>query len=781
MSKKQNKGANNGVKNKLISLSENIANKLNKAGDFLKNEVIFQRVYLKGQEPPKSYAFQKKFIGIYAFFGIVSFILLWGTNDPQNIVISTLSFGNPFAFSNAVVALFLTLSVMLSNDKTREFIFEEKTAIKQILIFGSLLAGYFILFLFISTNINFLSYLLGLSFIWIVILSSRFYIYARKFSTKIEVRFIQKYSIVRYLAILIIPLILLVALVIISILYRTFLVFLALDFFGSNSPTEAVNLYNVEMRIVMPLVYFSLVMTFVFIILEIVSTRRKSESKRAGAFDNFTFSLIVFFIFFFQLFQMSIFLILRPETIDALRATVGATSTTITYIFILEFIISMIFLYRVILKVGRSYGWRILFFKRDGLIPFFLGCILAQTLTRFALANEIANQEITIIGNIFLADKYLISILMIIFLGITLLVYYIKPHQTSMFLRMQKETVSEEEKAMDMIYNLIRREYIRRGEAYPIEILERDLIKATKLSKAIIYSLIKRLAEKNVDIVLRENKDEFNRKVLWIDFVSVTEKFERSESAQRKAKKYLSEQLIESTSIKKKNMNELAKNLRAEKASDQFIDSLRVTFEKKEKEAESTKKIKQLKEFSFKPADLTDNIKNVLLQLIKEEYLYRIEHTDHYEDIYIPISEIANVIQYRTKITPGDLYPILDHFNKNDIEITLVENPDDLEDKRIRIIPYPDDQMNYLLAQFRPEEYQEVRNIISQNFLECVQKHNPVKTIKSLFKKKDNNEKWEPILEYLEKNIQSFEEKFLYNQNIKELNKSLDLIKKAKK
>ena len=185
------------------------------------------------------------------------------------------------------------------------------------------------------------------------------------------------------------------------------------------------------MRVVMPLIYFSLVLTLVFIIFEFVFTRRRAETKRAGTFDNFTFSLIVLFIFFFQILEISIFMLLRPETIEAFKATVGATGSPIGIILILEFIISMYFLYRVIKKTGRTLGWRIFIFKKDGLILFFLACVLAQTMTRFALTNEITNQEVTKIGIWLMADKYVISVLMVFLLGTTLLVYYIKPHETS--------------------------------------------------------------------------------------------------------------------------------------------------------------------------------------------------------------------------------------------------------------------------------------------------------------------------------------------------------------
>ena len=103
------------------------------------------------------------------------------------------------------------------------------------------------------------------------------------------------------------------------------------------------------MRLIMPLIYFSLILTLLFIIFEFVFTRRRAETKRAGLFDNFTFSLIILFIFFFQVFQLSLFLILNPVTITALKATVDASSSTVWFIFILEFAVSMYFLYRICL------------------------------------------------------------------------------------------------------------------------------------------------------------------------------------------------------------------------------------------------------------------------------------------------------------------------------------------------------------------------------------------------------------------------------------------------
>ncbi|MBD3196232.1 MAG: hypothetical protein GF317_14335 [Candidatus Lokiarchaeota archaeon] len=580
------------TKKNINKFAKNSKKKIEKTSKKIKDEVIFKKVYYEGVEPPKSFAFNKKFIGLYIIFLFCSFIYLWGIENPNNIIITYLFLGNPFVFGNTILCFFLSLSFLLSIDKLRLFIFEEYTYIKQPLFYAGLIFGLYILFTFMSTNVNFISFFLFLSFLWILLLSSRFYIYSRKFSTQIETRLIKKYSASRFLGALITPFFLISVLVIISLFYRTFLVFLSLDFLAIGSPLEAEGVYQIEMNVIMPLLYFSLVLTFVFIILEFASTRRRAETKRSGIFDNFTFSLMAFFIFFFQIFQITIFLILRPETISALRSTLGGTSTAITFLFVFEFALSMIFLYRIINKLGKTYGWRILFFKRDGLILFFLGCVFAQTLTRFTLSNEIPNQEITIFGTVLLADKYIISILMIIFLGVTILVYYLKPNQVSMFIRMQQETIDKDEENEQIVYKLLRNEYIRRGEPYPIEILDRELIRATKLPKGSVNSLIKDIAKKDVDIILTRKTDDFGRKEYWIDFISITETFEKKGVAEKKAKQFLRGKLIETTKdTKKKQRSKEEKKLK--KTSKKLISTFSAKRENDEVKKSSKKKSKK--------------------------------------------------------------------------------------------------------------------------------------------------------------------------------------------
>ncbi len=744
------------------------------------DKFIHQEVLVDGQEPPKSFSSEKKFWGLYGIFIFYSLILITAINIPESNWIQFLMFGNPFEFSNTIVAFLLVLSFLYSNDKLRLFIFGDKTAVKQLLLYCGLLALLYIFFLYIGTNINFMTILLTLAMIWLILLSSRFYIYSRKFSTKIEARFIKKYSIPRRFFAIIIPFFILGVLVIISLFYRSFLVWLSLDLFGSFDPASAVAVYNLEMDMIMPLIYFSLVMTLMFIIFEFVFTRRRAETKRAGTFDNFTFSLIVLFIFFFQILQISIFMLLQEPTINAIKASIGATSSAISYVFIFEFIVSMYFLYRIIRKTGKTLGWRIIFFKQDGLILFCLACVFAQTLTRFSLASEIPNQIITDVGKLLMADKYIISVLMIFFLGTTILIYYLKPRETSMFMRLQKETVSEEERSMDRVYKIIRSEYIRRGEAYPIDIIERELIKATQLSKSNVYDLLSTLAKKDMDILITEKK-EFGKPVNMIDFVSVTERFEKKGVAQQKARRYLSERLFETAVQEKSKTSRLKQSIETDKPTDSFITSLTTDYSKKQRDKE-LRKVKDV-QISFTENNLVETLKDQIMQIIRKEYLYRIENPEKNSEFYLPISEITYQIERKLKVNPGELYPIIEDLSNKDIELALIENPEEPEDKKIKFFPFVDENMIYALASFRPEEYTSFRIYVTKLFLTAL---NTKKEKRILFQlKKEIPEQTEhqksllDLLNNLYKYYPIYTEQINHVPNTQKLLKQLDKWKKV--
>ena len=680
----------------------------------IKNRMLYQEVWVKGKEPPKFYSFEKKFRGLYIIFLFYSFVLIWGLSIPQNdlsvLVLDALTFGDPFTFGIAILLFFILLSFLLNIDKLRIFIFEGNHILKQAIFYIGLIAGiYLFLTLFVGTNFNFITALLILSMIWLFLLSSRFYINARRLSTKIESNFIKKYSVTRYGIALIVPFFILGLLVVVSLLYRSILVFISLDFFGATSPINAVNVYHTEMRLIMPLIYLSLILTLLFIIFEFIFTRSRAETKRAGGFDNFTFALIVMFIFAFQIFQITVFLLLRPETLAAVKASFGTGgSNTVFWIFLIEFAISMIFLVRIIKKLGRSLGWGVLLWKKDGLILFFLGCVFAQTLTRYALATGVQNQDLTFAGDILIMDRYIVSIIMIALLGLTLLVYYLKPHETSMFMRIQRETVSGEDKSMEIIYKLVRSEYIRRGESFPVNILEREMIKATQLSKGIVHSLLKRLSDKDMNINIFDKRDAKGNLTKFVEFISITEQFEKKSVAQKKAKEYLSKRLADTMAKERRTTQISTKDLKKTKATDQFISSLATGFSKKQQALEQEKQVaKQKTSTLFKIEVLSDDLKEKIKSIIRKEYLFRMENTVRFPEIYIPISQITGAIGAATKIS--NVYEILEEFEKKDAEIKLLNIPEAPGDKKIKLIPISDFHVSNSLEHFRPELYKEFK------------------------------------------------------------------------
>ena len=168
-----------GAKNKVKNFSSKQRGKLSAFKSRVKtgfyDKIVHQEVYINGQEP-KSYSFEKKFFGLYFIFIFYSLVLILAINFPESNWINILMFGNPFAFSNTIVAFFLVLSFLLSIDKLRIFIFEKHSAIKQLIFYCSLISSLYILFLYIGTGINFMTYLLTLAMIWLVLLSSRFYV-----------------------------------------------------------------------------------------------------------------------------------------------------------------------------------------------------------------------------------------------------------------------------------------------------------------------------------------------------------------------------------------------------------------------------------------------------------------------------------------------------------------------------------------------------------------------------------------------------------------------------
>jgi hypothetical protein len=242
----------------------------------------------------------------------------------------------------------------------------------------------------------------------------------------------------------------------------------------------------------------------------------------------------------------------------------------------------------------------------------------------------------------------------------------------------------------------------------------------------------------------------------------------------------LSERLLETALEKDRKTSRLTSNTEKGEVTNSFISSLSTDYGKKQKDADIRKEKLEKTEISFSSEQLTVNLKNQIFEIIKKEYIYRMENPEKTPDFYIPISEISNEIELATKINPGELYPILEDLNKNDIEITLVKNPDEPEDKKIRFLPFSDDNMNYALANFRPDEYSDFRIIVTKSFLKNLKTKKEKRILFQLKKQIPNNtesqKSWIELLDKLHKYYPAYFEQMEKIPDTSKLGKLLDTI-----
>jgi len=473
--------------------------------------------------------------------------------------------------------------------------------------------------------------------------------------------------------------------------------------------------------------------------------------------------------------------------VGIVQSALGTTTgSTISAFFLIEFIITMLFLFRILVKTGRSFGWRLLWFKKDGVVLLILTCVFAQTITQYARIYPVANQDVSLIGNILDLSKFLVSILIIVFVGFTLVIYYLRPHETSVFMRMMKETVKQEEKETEQIYGLIRNEYIRRGDAFDLKAIEREMMKSTKLPREKLYETIDKLGETHFDIHVTKKKDK-NGKIIsrTIDFISITETFERKDLAQKKAKKYLSDRLFDTMAEEKKDLK-LSKELDTEKASDMFISSLSADYSKKVK-SQKQSEIKQRKaqRLLAKRREISEESKQVLFEILKKEYIYRIENPNSYPEIYYPISNITYEIQKNTKLNIGEIYPYLEELSKSDIELIILDNPDNPDEKIIKFFPIADDAMCFALSHFRPDEYKEMQEQVRQLYNQNLSTRRNLSLLKNITKEiagtNDQQKIWIEILTYLERNYNTYKNRYISRPSKKRFHELIESFPKNEK
>jgi hypothetical protein len=230
---------------------------------------------------------------------------------------------------------------------------------------------------------------------------------------------------------------------------------------------------------------------------------------------------------------------------------------------------------------------------------------------------------------------------------------------------------------------------------------------------------------------MTDKKNDQGRYQKFVDFTSILEKFDKKEVAKKKAKKYLSDRLFTTMTAKKPEQLDLHVDTNQNKPSDQFISSLTSDYTKKQKDELFFEQKQKDISLSFTQKEIPQALKKNIIEILKKEYAYRSENLEKYPDFHYCISEIASEIQMETRITPGQLYPLLEKIATEDLELSLVKNPDEPEDKRINFFPIADDDLSHTLANFRPEEYEKIKIKVTKSFFKFLNR----KKTKTIFTK----------------------------------------------
>ncbi len=559
------------------------------------------KLYLTGksnhQKKTTEIFWGKKFVFLIIAFFLYSFVLI---SNWDNYLFGIITLNNSYALSVALVFTFFVFSLIFLNTAFKRFIFGKYWFIKQApLFFGVLYGSFFLWRWLINLGWNLLPSLLILAMIWLIIQGVRVYDTSRRFASRVEARILKRYSSIVNILITLIPFFILIVLTVGVWSYRYGLVWFTLDiinFLGGN-PSSAVLMYSVEMNIILPSLYISLIVIFVLFAVELIMTKMRVENRRMGVFDNFAYSLIVFFMFLYLIYQISLYLLLHSNTQIALSSIAGATSST-SYFFIFDFLISIVFLFRGIRVLGRRIGGNILFFNKDSIIMILLGTITAQTASRIPIFSAIPSQTVGSFRNLITLDHLLIPALIILFLGLTILIYYIRPQKTSMFLRTHKGMVDSEEENREIIYNFLKREYIRRGERFPLTDVDEQLMSLTGASKTTIRNIIQR----DLDSQYMELKISTIGARKFIEFISIHESYEKKSYAEDRVKQFMSERLTETLSADKKRKDlGIAKGVSSDvEERTTFLNALDSSYKKKSTEPQRTGDLRDIKRIQDK-------------------------------------------------------------------------------------------------------------------------------------------------------------------------------------
>ncbi|TFH29166.1 MAG: hypothetical protein E4G98_04310, partial [Promethearchaeota archaeon] len=347
----------------------------------------------------------KKMIFILGIFLIFSFTLFAEMNAALfegTFLLTALTFftfDQPYVFGIAVSFTFIELSLINCNDKIHKWFFGKLYILKQIIIISGLMVGNFFLVAYLlDKQVDLYSGLLILAMFWLIFQSIRIYNGAQTGATKSEAKISERYSPFLYFIAIITPFIILGVLTVLSWIFRYYIVIFTLDYIGHpdiQQPDVALEIYAKEMGTIMPMIYTGLFFIFVLMIAQMILSRKRGATKRAGAYDNFTFGLIAFVMFLYSIYNISLFLFLDETFLQGFNTLLGSESQGNAAFFI-EYLITIFFLLWIVLDLHKQFEKGLLFFTKDGTIMFLLGAIIAQTTARLGIVTEIADVSSTL-------------------------------------------------------------------------------------------------------------------------------------------------------------------------------------------------------------------------------------------------------------------------------------------------------------------------------------------------------------------------------------------------
>ena len=658
----------------------------------------------------------KPMIGLFMFFALYSFIFVYLLNYSETdslfiTILSYMCFLNPYTFGIALTFTFIDLALLFSNEKIIAWFFGKKTAIKQILIVISLVIGNFAIIYFMDDlwGYEYPLMLIG-STIWLIFQSIRLYSGSKQFAVKLEMRWTEQYSPFRTFLARFTPYFILGVLTFISIIFRYYIVIFTLDKIGhpSKAPDIAVDLYRTEMQTVMPMIYVGLLFIFIFILLQSALTYKKGDTRKAGAFDSSTFAWITFVMFFYALYNVALYLFLDPNFLLGTSIVLNRTSSSGGGLFFFEFIIAIIFLIWIVADLSKTFQTGLAFLSKDGLVMFLISTIFAQTTARIGMIfteGDLARGGW--FSSFITYDHLVLPILIILFLGITIIAYWRKPQEMSMFLHIDQQLSKSKDEKMETILKFLKREFIRRGDKYRISgEITTSLEKITNLGSDSIFNLIQQLDKKYMDLQLTKEKVKDGSKQNFIHFLPITDQYSREDDL--KAKKYMQDRfstLIRKKQRKKMNFGKGSYTSSKNQAS-YFIQSLSVQYGKKIKDEASFLKSSEEKEQILQKA-ITQDEHNLVFNLVRSEYLKRIPKiTDYPNEIRINISEFEGEIHKATKIPVKRIPSIISDLVKEDWNLQLVskgKQKDGKEGRWIEFFPISDFEIFENLNKYRPE------------------------------------------------------------------------------